>query len=115
MKFDREYYVELMTFGRVDRPMFCELFGPLVGLDAEWRAQGASDDEIGLEAFDWDWTPFCHCPAPTGAVGLPESVVLEDNAEFAVRRDGLGRTTKLIKRSATIALPLDWPVRDMDD
>lgn len=26
--------------------MFAELFGPLVRLDAEWRAQGATEAEI---------------------------------------------------------------------
>ena len=35
-----------MTFGHAPRPMFTELFGPLVGLDAEWRAQGAAEAEI---------------------------------------------------------------------
>ena len=42
MKWTREEYIELMTFGNVDRPMFVELFGPLVGLPEEWRAQGAT-------------------------------------------------------------------------
>jgi hypothetical protein len=36
MKFTREMYVDLMTFGPAPRPMFSELFGPLVGLDREW-------------------------------------------------------------------------------
>ena len=42
MRFHREHYLDLMTFGHAPRPMFCELFGPLVGLADEWRAQGAS-------------------------------------------------------------------------
>jgi hypothetical protein len=55
MKWNREQYIELMTFGRAERPMFSELFGPLVGLPEEWRAQGASDDEIDMVGFDWDY------------------------------------------------------------
>ena len=37
MKWTREQYIQLMTFGDVPRPMFSELFGPLIGLDEEWR------------------------------------------------------------------------------
>ena len=32
MKFSKEQYIELMTFGHVERQMFVELFGPLIGL-----------------------------------------------------------------------------------
>ena len=44
MKWTREQYIDLFTSDRVDRPMFVELFGPLIGLEDEWRAQGASED-----------------------------------------------------------------------
>ena len=53
MIWTREEYLAHMTFEASPREMFCELFGPLVGLDAEWRAQGASEDEISLRAFGW--------------------------------------------------------------
>ena len=33
MQFHRQQYLDLMTFGAPGRPMFVELFGPLVGLD----------------------------------------------------------------------------------
>jgi len=115
MKWRREEYLELMTFGRVERPMFVELMGPLVGLADEWRAQGATEDEINMVAFDWDYVPVVHCGADTGARGgLPERI-LEDNDEFVIKTDYLGRTTKLCKAVATISLPLDFPVRNMDD
>lgn len=39
MIWTREEYLAHMTFEASPREMFCELFGPLVGLDAEWRAQ----------------------------------------------------------------------------
>jgi hypothetical protein len=42
MKWNREEYIELMTFGKVERQMFVEMFGLLVGLDKEWLKQGAS-------------------------------------------------------------------------
>jgi len=61
MRFRREQYLELLTFGRVDRQIFVELFGPLVGLEDEWRSQGARKEEVSLEAFDWDDVPTIDC------------------------------------------------------
>ena len=115
MQYRREDYVELMTFGRTDRPMFCELFGLLIGLDTEWRSQGATAAELDLTAFDWDWVPVARCGGSTGAFGGPAGRVLEETGEYVIRQDMLGRRTKLIKSAATIALPLDFPVRNMDD
>jgi uroporphyrinogen-III decarboxylase len=103
-----------MTFGAVERPMFAELFGPLVGLEAEWRAQGASEEEINLTAFDWDYVPVSGCGGHTAPRGLPP-VTLEETSDYLVQRDYLGRTVKLCKATATIPLPLDFPVKTMDD
>ncbi len=114
MRFTRDEYISLMTFAGTGRPMFAELFGPLVGLEDEWRRQGATEEEISLEAFDWDYVPVVQCGGATGVFGGPEPVTLEETDEFLVQRDMLGRTMKLIKRSSTIPLPLDHPVIDME-
>jgi len=114
MRFHREQYLDLMTFGPAPRPMFVELFGTLVGLDDEWRAQGATEDEINLTAFDWDYVPIVDCgghPLPRG----PAPVTLEETEEKLVQRDFLGRTLMLLKKTATHALPMDFHVRTMDD
>lgn len=114
MRFHREEYLELMTFGVAPRPMFVELFGPLVGLEEEWRAQGATEDELNLTAFDWDYVPivdFGGHPLPRG----PAPVTLEDTPERRVQRDFLGRTLLLLKQTATHALPMNFPVETMDD
>lgn len=115
MKFSREEYLELMTFGHFNRQMFVELFGPLIGLDREWKAQGATDDEINMVAFDWDYVPVTGCGGNTSAIGRQKTVTIEENDEYIIQRDYLGRTVKLIKSVATIALPLDFPVKNMDD
>ena len=115
MQWNREQYLELMTFGEAPRPMFVELFGPLVGLVDEWRAQGASRDEIDLVAFDWDFVPVVGCGGNAQPIGGQAERIIEDNAEYLIKRDFLGRTLKLCKRAATIPLPLDFPVRNMDD
>lgn len=115
MKWNREEYMELMTFGDAERPMFSELFGPLVGLDEEWRRQGASEDEINMTAFDWDYVPFIDCGGNCGPANATPPVVIEEDDEYKIERDYLGRTIKLCKRTATIPLPLDYPVKTPDD
>lgn len=114
MKWTREQYLELMTFGKVERPMFVELFGPLVGLEDEWRRQGATEDEINMVAFDWDYVPNFVVGSNTEVRGGFKPCVLEETAEYIISRDNLGRTVKLCKGFATIPLPLDFPVKDMD-
>ena len=114
MKWSREDYLDLMTFKGGNRPMFSELFGPLIGLDEEWRRDGATEDEINMYAFDFDYVPFIHCGANTDMFGAERSVGIEDNAEYRIERDGIGRVTKLCKKTATIPLPVKYPVTDMD-
>jgi uroporphyrinogen-III decarboxylase len=41
--------------------------------------------------------------------------VLEETDEYVISIDGLGRTTKLFKGVATLPLPMDHPVKSMDD
>ena len=115
MKWTREEYIALMTFDEVPRPMFSELFGPLIGLDDEWRSQEADEQEIAMTAFDWDYVPYVECGGDCGPFGTPEPVVLEETDEYLVQRDHLGRTAKLCKATATLPLPLDFPVKTMED
>ena len=105
----------MMTFDAALRPMFSELFGPLIGLDDEWREQGADGREIALVAFDWDYVPYVECGGDCGPFGTPDPVVLEETDEYLLQRDHLGRTAKLCKASATLPLPMDFPVKTMED
>ncbi|MBQ8882732.1 MAG: hypothetical protein IJY70_05040 [Clostridia bacterium] len=115
MKWNREEYIELMTFGKVERQMFVELFGPLVRLDDEWRAQGASEDEINLTAFDFDYVPTVNCGGNALMVDAPKPQIIENTDTYTISTDEYGRRVKLSKGYATIPLPLDYPVVDMDD
>lgn len=114
MRWNREQYLDLMTFGHAPRPMFTELFGPLVGLDAEWREQGATEAEINMTAFDWDYVPYVFCGGYTGMQGPPPTLK-EDNEERRVEVDCMGREMLLLKKTATIPLPMNFPVQTMDD
>lgn len=115
MKWRREQYLDLMTFGEAPRPMFSELFGPLIGLAEEWRAEGASEAEISMVGFDWDYVPYIDCGGICGPFNAPDPVVIEDTDTHRIERDYLGRTVKLCKGTATIPLPLDFPVQAMQD
>jgi hypothetical protein len=111
----REEYLDYMTFQRNDRPLFTEIFGPLLGLKEEWEAQGASPEELDFSAFRYRCEARAAIPVNTGRDGgYPEELIEEDD-EVRVWRDGLGRMMKLPKTYATLPLPLDYPVRTMDD
>lgn len=114
MRLDRETYLNHVLSQGSGQEIFVEMFGPLVGLEAEWRAQGASDAECALDAFDFCAVDY-HSVADTALRGdRPEHVEHEDD-ESRVFVDRLGRRMKLIKHSASIPLPLDYPVKSMDD
>ncbi len=107
-------FLDHMTYQGFERPYFVELFGPLVGLEDEWRAQGATEDEVALHAFDFDYVLRAGVHAVTGMLGGQKPAVLEETDTYIIRRDSLGRTMKLIKEVASIPLPLDYPVKDWD-
>ncbi len=115
MRFSRNQFIDLMTFAACPRQMFAELFGLLTGLEAEWRAQGAQPEEIELRAFDWDYVPYVECGGQTGLMSNREPETIYEDAEYLIQRDALGRRLKLCKRVASVPLPLDFPVREMDD
>lgn len=114
MRWTREEYIGLMTFEKTDRPMLCELFGPLIGLEEEWKAQGASEAELDMTGFDWDYVPVVRTGGNTGLHRGLEPAILEETAQYQIARDAYGRVTKLIKGMSTIAHPLSYPVTDMD-
>ncbi len=115
VKWEREAYLDHMCFGGTERELFVELFGPLIGLDAEWKAQGAQERELNLTAFDFDWAESVFCGADNDACSGIEPVLLEETDAHTLRRDKYGRTTKLMKGYATLPLPLDHPVAEPED
>ncbi|QUI21987.1 hypothetical protein HZI73_06585 [Vallitalea pronyensis] len=114
MKWTRDAYIELMTFGDVPRQMFVELFGPLVGLEDEWLKQGATHEELTLTGFDFDYVHQVDCGGNFNVLSGIKPSIIEDTDTYTISIDEFGRKTKLIKNSATIPLPLNHPVTDMD-
>jgi hypothetical protein len=111
----REEYLDYMTFRSNDRPLFTELFGPLIGLKDEWAEQGGSADELDLSAFAYRAPMRGGVPVNVGWFGETGQEVLEENDEYLIVRDHLGRRMKLMKGYATLPLPLDYPVKTMGD
>lgn len=109
---NREEYLDHMTFTANRRPLFTEIFGPLLGLKEEWQAQGATPAELDFSAFRYRCEKRYGVAVHTGLFGAPQQQVLEDTPEHRITRDAYGRTMRLVKQSATLPLPLDFPVKD---
>jgi len=115
MRWDRQEFIDLMTFNKPKREMFYESMGMLVGLDEEWKAQGAKPDELDLSAFGFDYVHAVNAGGNTGAIGGQKEIILEETNEYRISRDSWGRIMKLLKGTATIPLPVSYPVKNMDD
>ena len=112
---NREEYISYMLGEDIGRPMFTELFGPLGALEKEWRAAGVPEDEINLSAFGWDNVSYVTLGCKTGAVTGIKPRIISDTNEEQLLIDRMGRRSRLCKMSATIPLPLEYPVKTMDD
>jgi len=115
MRWTRQQYIDLVTFKGAPRPMFVEIFGKLIGLEEEWRAQGASEAELSLDAFRFDWVDKVDCGANAKIFPGFEPKVLEQGDGYVISTDHLGRTVKLCTDTATIPLPLAYPVKTPED
>ena len=111
----REEYLAHMTFQSNERPLFTEIFGPLLGLKEEWEEQGAAPAELDFSAFTYRCEARGGVRVNTGRNGGYPDELIEETDEHKIWRDGLGRTMKLPKAFATLALPMDYPVQTMDD
>ncbi|MBD3183514.1 hypothetical protein GF312_14560, partial [Candidatus Poribacteria bacterium] len=72
-------------------------------------------EELNFSAFKYRFEARGGIPVNTGRMGGFPGETIEETEEYSITRDGLGRTMKLWKGAATIALPLDYPVKNMDD
>jgi hypothetical protein len=71
---------------------------------------------LGFSAFRYRCPMIGYVPVATGWVGGERRRRSWRTAErFLIYRDAMGRTMKLARGVSTLPLPLDWPVRTMDD
>ncbi len=111
----REEYVDFMTFQENRRPLFTEIFGPLLGLREEWARQGATPREQDFSAFRFRGPLFGGIPVNTAWIGGVPETILESTPDYTIARDRMGRTMKLSRKASTLPIPIDHPVRDWDD
>ena len=114
MKWTNREYVDLMTYNHPKRPMFSELFGPIVGLPDEWRKQGATEDMIAMRGFAFDYVPYYNL-GNLDSIHRPKDIVIENTDTRYVGIDHYGRRVRMDKRTSTIPLPESYPVETMDD
>ena len=115
MIWTRERYIAHCLGEYTGREMFSELFGPLLQLEDEWRRQGATEKEIAMTAFDWDYVLRTALPCSVHAITGIKPQILEDTPEMTLSIDHMGRKMKLIKSSANIPLPMTHPVETPED
>ena len=114
MQILRDQFLDHMTGPCNGRPLFAELFGPLIGLEDEWRAQGAGEDEIALTAFGFDVCRRHIVDVRTGPLTPHRDELIEDTPAHQITRDLYGRRMMLCKGASTLPLPMDHPVTGMD-
>lgn len=114
MKYTAKQYVDLMSYAGGVRPMFSELFGPIVGLADEWRAQGATESMVEMNGFAFDYVPYYQL-GELDSIHRPENKIIEDNKDYYIFIDHYGRKMKMAKATSTIPLPQSYPVETMDD
>src|SRR5512136_896352 len=82
----REEYLDFMTFRRNDRPLFTELFGPIVGLKEEWEAQGATPTELDFSAFRYRCAERAGVRVHTGRMGGDPERLIEETDEYVISK-----------------------------
>ncbi|MBI3959537.1 MAG: hypothetical protein HY328_12080 [Chloroflexi bacterium] len=111
----REEYLDHMTFRRNERPLFTEIFGPLVGLKEEWEEQGATPEELDFSAFPYRCERRGRVPVNTGCLSGIAPQFIAETDHHLLTRDEMGRRMRMMKGVATLPLPMDYPVATLDD
>ena len=112
-KLSRKDFLDWMTFkgGRIP---FTELFGPLTGMKEAWEEQGATQEELDFSAFEYRVPEYFFIPVNAERMNKERKEISNDG-KIIRYMDDIGRTLELQLGYATIPLPLNYPVKNMDD
>jgi hypothetical protein len=111
----REEYLDYMTFKSRKRALYGETLGPMVGLKDEWKAQGASDAELDLSAFEYREPLKYDCGIFTGYYGPDQSEIISLTDEEIYYKNYMGIRHRVVRASSTLGMPLEWPVKSRAD
>ena len=111
----RERVIRTVRFEEVDELPFRHAYGLMPGVLEDWYSQGlptsvqTSEDIYKYFGFQTKPHPL---PLDVGFNPPFETKVIEDNSEYTVAIDFMGRKTKVIKACASIPLAMNFPVND---
>lgn len=107
----RTEYLDFMTFRANRRPLFTEIFGPMLGLKEEWEAQGARPEELDFSAYAYRCEARGWLPVNTGRNGGHPEVLLDETPEHKISEERLRARAGSPgpQRNAPGALPLLSP------
>jgi len=111
----REEFLDHMTFQANERTLYRETLGPLMGVKEDWRAQGASEEEINLSSFPYQEALYFDCGIFTGYYGPDLSEILQNDEETLIYRNHMGIKHQLIKSSSSLGHPVEFPVSTWED
>lgn len=113
----RERLLSSLTFGQPDRLILTQLYGYMPGVLERWQSEGMPGprDDWPLEELGLDDTGEFTLPVNLGPIPAEPERILHDDDEMRISTDALGRRMRLIKRSSTLPLPADFPVKNMAD
>jgi len=110
----RGEFLDWMTFKGGEKIPFTEIFGPLIGLKEEWEEQGATPEELDFSSYRYRIPKTAGVDVSTGRLGGSQTVT-EETDDIIRYRDDIGRIMRLEKGYATVPLPENYPVKNMDD
>jgi hypothetical protein len=111
----RERLIRTIQFKEVDELPFRHAYGLMPGVLESWHKQGLPES-VRTEKDIYQYFGF-----PVREKALPvligfdppfETTVLEDNKEYMISMDWMGRRVKVIKSSSTIPLAMEFPITD---
>ena len=111
----RERMIRTVRFQEVDRLPLRHAYGLMPGVLEDWYAEGLpSSVKTERDIYEYFGFPTRPQPLPLNVGFDPpfETRVIEENEEYRIATDGMGRATKVAKKYATIALPMEYPVQD---
>ena len=111
----RERVIRTVHFQEVDQLPIRHAYGLMPDVLEDWYAEGLpSSVETEQDIYEYFGFPARSQPLPLNVGFDPpfETQVIEENDEVRIAVDGMGRTTKVMKHYASIALPMAYPVKD---
>ena len=105
----RERFLKTMTFGRPDRPAEGDYFA-YAATQERWEREGLPSGVDLNDYFGMDFYPFCtplrwRVPALDHVIPWYETSVIEETAEYTIRREVTGDVVKILKNVPPPAMP----------